>query len=139
MITWEKISKLPSKYYSDPQWNWSADPHRSQSADPLSGADLRAQTPRAGGARTPSGTGARTPTVARARTPEETSCPACWRGPRPVEFLEHTYATCAAMSELDKGVRAELLTCTTSRSSRGSSFSAACATSIGLPTATRTH
>jgi hypothetical protein len=87
---------------ADPQWNWSADPHRSQSADPLSGADLRARTPSAGRARTPSGTGARTPTVARARTPEETSCPACWRAPRPVKFLAHAYATCAVMRELDR-------------------------------------
>ena len=23
---------------------------------------------------------------------EETSCPACWRAPRPVEFLAHAYA-----------------------------------------------
>ena len=60
-----------------------------------------ARTPGAGRARTPSGAGARTPTVARARTPEETSCPACWRAPRPVKFLAHAYATCAVMRELD--------------------------------------
>jgi len=33
--------------------------------------------------------------------PEETSCPACWRAPRPVKFLAHAYATCAVMRELD--------------------------------------
>ena len=87
---------------ADPQWNWSAAPHRCQSPAPVSGAALRARTPSAGRARTPSGTGARTPTVARARTPEETSCPACWRAPRPVEFLAHAYATCAVMRELDR-------------------------------------
>jgi hypothetical protein len=32
---------------------------------------------------------------------EETSCPACWRAPRPVKFLAHAYATCAVMRELD--------------------------------------